>query len=112
MTKDNHINYVEFYAGNLTTIKAFYSNCFGWIFTDFGENYTSFSSSGIEGGFELSDKPILNGALIKQFCRAQQPQKRCDYELIQNFLREQNNELFCRYYQIHLPRHEQHLQQT
>ncbi len=64
MSKDNHINYVEFLAKDLNIIKKFYNNCFNWKFTDYGPNYTSFSSSGIEGGFEQSNKVIKNGALV------------------------------------------------
>ncbi|MFK8038472.1 MAG: VOC family protein [Crocinitomicaceae bacterium] len=63
MTKNNHINYIEFIANDLQITKTFYSKCFGWIFTDYGPNYTSFSDSGISGGFEKSDKEIKNGAL-------------------------------------------------
>jgi predicted enzyme related to lactoylglutathione lyase len=62
--KNNHINYIEFKATNLKAIKAFYSICFNWEFTDYGPDYISFSESGIEGGFEYSETEIKNGALI------------------------------------------------
>ncbi len=61
--KNNHINYIEFKAHNLEKIKTFYSNAFGWIFTDYGPTYVSFSDSGLEGGFEKTEAPIINGAL-------------------------------------------------
>ena len=61
---NNHINYVEFYAHDLEKIKAFYSQVFGWKFTDYGDGYTAFAESGLDGGFELTDKPIVNGALV------------------------------------------------
>lgn len=61
---DNHINYVEFKAKDLEKIKAFYSASFDWRFTDYGPTYTSFSESGIAGGFEKSDAQIVNGALV------------------------------------------------
>lgn len=64
MMANNHINYVEFKANDLGTVKKFYSSVFGWKFTDYGENYTAFSESGIEGGFEYSEEPIVNGALV------------------------------------------------
>ena len=63
-TKDNHINYVEFIAPDLEAIKSFYSNCFNWVFTDYGPDYVAFSESGLEGGFERSNSKIVNGALI------------------------------------------------
>ena len=64
MAKGTPINYVEFYAPDLSKIKEFYSKVFGWEFTDYGPGYTSFENSGIAGGFEKSDKPIVNGALV------------------------------------------------
>lgn len=64
MEVNNHINYVEFKAHDLEKIKAFYTAAFGWEFTDYGPTYTAFSESGIAGGFEYSDQPIVNGALV------------------------------------------------
>lgn len=64
MSKGTHINYVEFKAHDLEKIKSFYTAAFGWEFTDYGPSYTAFSNSGIAGGFELSDEPIVNGALV------------------------------------------------
>jgi len=61
---NNHINYIELHAKNLEEIKAFYSTCFGWTFTDYGPNYIGFSNSGLQGGFEKTDKEIVNGALV------------------------------------------------
>ena len=62
--KNNHINYIEFKAINLETTKAFYKKVFGWVFTDYGPTYIAFSDSGLEGGFEKTDKPIENGVLV------------------------------------------------
>lgn len=61
---DNHINYVEFKAKDLEAVKAFYSTVFGWTFTDYGPTYTAFENSGLMGGFEQSDEPVVNGALV------------------------------------------------
>lgn len=61
---NNHINYVEFKAQNLATIKAFYTSCFDWSFTDYGPTYTAFSESGLAGGFEMTTSKIVNGVLI------------------------------------------------
>ena len=63
-TTNVHINYVEFKAKDLTEIKSFYQKCFKWEFEDFGLNYTAFSNSGIEGGFEKTNEEIVNGALV------------------------------------------------
>lgn len=63
-TMNNHINYIELYAPDLEVVKKFYSTVFGWTFTDYGPTYTAFSDSGVEGGFEKTDKPVVNGALV------------------------------------------------
>jgi len=62
--KNNLINYVEFKANDLQKIKGFYQSSFGWSFTDYGPTYVAFSDSGLEGGFEITDEKIVNGALI------------------------------------------------
>ncbi|WCO02944.1 VOC family protein [Psychroserpens ponticola] len=64
MTKNIHINYIEFKTNDLEQIKAFYTSAFNWTFTDYGPTYTSFADSGISGGFEKTDDRITNGALI------------------------------------------------
>jgi len=64
MEVNNHINYIEFKAHDLEKTKAFYTTAFEWTFTDYGLTYTTFSHSGIAGGFEYTDEPIVNGALV------------------------------------------------
>ncbi len=61
---DNHINYIEFKTHDLDKIKRFYSAVFNWQFTDYGPNYTAFQNSGLEGGFEVTEESITNGALV------------------------------------------------
>ncbi len=61
---NNHINYIELKALDLEVVKTFYTKVFGWQYTDYGERYTSFEASGIAGGFEKTELPITNGALI------------------------------------------------
>ncbi|NQZ84186.1 MAG: VOC family protein [Nanoarchaeales archaeon] len=65
--ENNKINYIEFKANNLEEIKVFYSKVFNWKFTDYGPEYTSFSNSGIYGGFEKTKDEIINGALVVLF---------------------------------------------
>ena len=65
--KTNRIDYVEFAASDLTASKSFFSNVFGWKFTDYGPGYTAFSESGLEGGFYLGGMRSLSeegGALV------------------------------------------------
>ncbi len=61
------INYVEFPASDLEASKAFFIKAFGWDFLDYGPEYTSFSNSGIAGGFykaDLSSRTENGSALI------------------------------------------------
>ncbi|KPM32923.1 Glyoxalase/bleomycin resistance protein/dioxygenase [Croceitalea dokdonensis DOKDO 023] len=58
------INYIEFKSTDLDATKAFYSAVFGWTFTDYGATYTAFTDSGVEGGFEFTNEPIVNGVLV------------------------------------------------
>ncbi|MCB0558510.1 MAG: VOC family protein [Lewinellaceae bacterium] len=62
--KNNHIDYVEFKANDLEAIKKFYHQSFGWVFTDYGPGYVSFSEGGLNGGFEKTEEEIVNGALV------------------------------------------------
>jgi predicted enzyme related to lactoylglutathione lyase len=61
---NNHINYVEFKAKDLEQIKKFYNQTFSWSFKNHGEEYVSFSDSGLRGGFEKSDNVVVNGAIV------------------------------------------------
>ena len=63
-TKINKINYIEFKSTDLKATKEFYQKCFDWKFTDYGSTYIAFSESGLDGGFEKTEEPIVNGALI------------------------------------------------
>lgn len=58
------IHYVEFKSTDLTATKAFYGAAFGWTFTDYGPRYTAITKAGIDGGFEWTDSPVVNGALV------------------------------------------------
>lgn len=51
MTREKTLDYVEFFAPDLTVIKNFYSKVFNWKFTDFGPNYVDFFDGSRHGGF-------------------------------------------------------------
>ena len=55
MTNHEKINYIEFPAKNIDRTKTFFSQVFGWSFTDYGPDYISFSKAGLSGGFYKSD---------------------------------------------------------
>ena len=50
------IDYVEIPAKNLEATKAFFTQAFGWTFTDYGPEYTCFTNGGVNGGFFKSDQ--------------------------------------------------------
>jgi predicted enzyme related to lactoylglutathione lyase len=56
MKHENKIYYVEFHASDLAATKAFFEKSFGWTFTDYGPDYTSFADGRIAGGFFRSDR--------------------------------------------------------
>jgi len=67
MNKHEKIDYLELPAKYIETTKDFFSKVFGWSFTDYGPDYTSFSNAGIDGGFykaELAGKYEKGGALV------------------------------------------------
>lgn len=51
MERHEKIDYVEFPARSMQATKAFFSQIFGWTFTDYGSEYMAFSGAGLEGGF-------------------------------------------------------------
>ena len=55
MPNHEKINYLEIPARDIEAAKAFFTEAFGWTFTDYGPEYTAFSNEGIDGGFYKSD---------------------------------------------------------
>lgn len=73
MSQQEHnyqMDYVEFPATDIEATKQFYSSVFGWSFTDYGPNYTSFHDGRIAGGFTMSAKPVRGGALVVLYAKA------------------------------------------
>lgn len=54
MNHHGKLNYVEFPCQDLARTKAFFETVFGWTFTDYGPDYTSFAGQGLDGGFFTS----------------------------------------------------------
>jgi predicted enzyme related to lactoylglutathione lyase len=52
-TAENNLrlDYVEFATRDVAVASKFYSAAFGWKFTDYGPDYTSFSDGRLNGGF-------------------------------------------------------------
>ena len=61
--KHEQIQYIEFLSSDIARTKLFYTECFGWKFTDYGENYTSFEGEYVDGGF-TSGEPVKGSILV------------------------------------------------
>lgn len=62
--QDRRIDYVEFSSTSIEETKAFYSAVFGWDFTDYGPEYTSFNDGRLAGGFSAAPDVKAGGPLI------------------------------------------------
>ncbi len=61
---DSRIDYLEFQALDIEASKVFYGTVFGWRFTDYGPDYTSFEDGRIAGGFEKVERVETGGPLV------------------------------------------------
>jgi predicted enzyme related to lactoylglutathione lyase len=64
---DRRIDYIEFPVTNVAAAKKFYTEAFGWKFTDYGPDYTSFEDGRIAGGLRKEDKVGKDGVLVVIF---------------------------------------------
>lgn len=74
--QDNSINYVELRATDMARTKAFYTDAFGWGWTDYGPEYAAISGAGLDGGVRLdpenrepSVRPDVLPALVILYAR-------------------------------------------
>ena len=61
---NGRIDYIEFPATDVAKTKVFYERVFGWKFTDYGPDYTSFEDGRIAGGFSKEGKAVRGGPLV------------------------------------------------
>ena len=61
---DRRVDYLEFPAVNIAATKDFYVRVFGWKFTDYGPDYTSFEDGRLAGGFTTDRKVAQSGPLV------------------------------------------------
>jgi len=62
--QDRRVDYIEFTATDIERTKQFYSDVFGWEFTDYGPDYTSFSDGRLAGGFAVAGEVSAGGPLV------------------------------------------------
>jgi len=61
---DGRVDYIEVPAVNIAATRDFYVRVFGWKFTDYGPDYTSFEDGRLAGGFTTSGKVAQGGPLV------------------------------------------------
>jgi predicted enzyme related to lactoylglutathione lyase len=69
-TSENNLrlDYVEFATRDVAAAKKFYTAAFGWSFTDYGPDYTSFTDGRLAGGFyAAADAPVKTNPIIVIF---------------------------------------------
>lgn len=61
---DRRIDYIELPATRVADTKRFYEKAFGWKFTDYGPDYTSFEDGRLTGGFHKADRAAPAGGVL------------------------------------------------
>lgn len=63
---ENHhrLDYVEFGTNSVSGSRDFFGKVFGWKFTDYGPDYTSFKDGRLDGGFTSARPASTDGALL------------------------------------------------
>ena len=61
---DRRVDYIEFSTTDIEETKRFYSEVFGWEFTDYGPEYTSFNDGRLSGGFRIAVEVAAGGPLV------------------------------------------------
>ncbi|HEX5385409.1 MAG TPA: VOC family protein [Gemmatimonadales bacterium] len=64
---DRRIDYIELPATDVAAAKAFYARAFGWTFTDYGPDYTSFEDGRLAGGLRKAEVVGRDGVLVVIF---------------------------------------------
>ena len=62
--QDRRIDYIEFAVTDIGEAKAFYSTVFGWSFTDYGPEYSSFHDGRLGGGLQQVARVERGGPLV------------------------------------------------
>jgi uncharacterized protein len=63
-SNDGRVDYIEFPATDIAKTKSFYGEVFGWKFTDYGPEYTSFEDGRLGGGFWKEGQAKQGGPLV------------------------------------------------
>jgi predicted enzyme related to lactoylglutathione lyase len=63
-SNDGRMDYIEFPATDISNTEGFYINVFGWKFTDYGPEYTSFEDGRLSGRFRKEPSVRRGGPLV------------------------------------------------
>jgi len=66
---DRRIDYIEFQSTDIPRSKKFYGDVFGWKFTDYGPDYSSFADGRITGGFTIAAEVTRGGPLVVMYAK-------------------------------------------
>ena len=61
---NKRIDYIEFQASDLVTIRKFYESVFNWQFEMFGDDYMAFRDGRITGGFYKTESVECGNPLV------------------------------------------------
>jgi len=64
---DRRIDYIELPATDVAASKRFYVSAFGWEFTDYGPDYSSFADGRLAGGLRKAERAEPGGVLVVIF---------------------------------------------
>ena len=67
---DKRIDYIELPVDDVDVCKTFYRTVFGWKFTDYGPEYSSFEDGRLAGGLHGGKKGARGGALVVIYAKA------------------------------------------
>jgi predicted enzyme related to lactoylglutathione lyase len=67
---DKRIDYIEFPVDDVGVAKTFYRAVFGWKFTDYGPDYSSFEDGRLTGGLHGGKQGSRGGALVVIYATA------------------------------------------
>ena len=67
---DKRIDYIEFKVDDVGVAKTFYTSVFGWKFTDYGPDYSSFEDGRLSGGLDGGKQGSRGGALVVIYAKA------------------------------------------
>ncbi len=70
------IDYVEFETGQLSRSRKFFSEAFGWKYTEYGPDYLGIDNAGLDGGIGSATKEIAPPLVILRAENLEEAQRR------------------------------------